>query len=148
MSPAARGAAYWLVRGGLVALGIAPLVPALALGLPGLDALGRFLEAWFSFHCHREPERTLTGVAVCARCHGIYVGLGLGALVAKPRLRPPFHEAWILAGALLMLLDVASEALGWRVAWWPLRLSSGVLLAYPVSVLVVRALAGPEAAHT
>ena len=68
---------------------------------------------------------------------GIYVGLGLGALVGKPRWRTPWLELWLAAAVVAMLADVLSEALGWRPAWAPLRLATGLALSYPAGVLVV-----------
>ncbi len=38
-----------------------------------------------------------------------------------------------------MLLDVLSEAFGFRAAWAPLRVLSGALLSYPVGVALVLA---------
>ena len=130
----------WALRAGLVFLAVAPWVPELVQGLPGLDGLGRALEAWFRFQCERDPARSFAGVAVCVRCQGIYLGMGAGALFGRPRLRAPWHELWIGAGALAMVIDVASEALDIRPAWWPLRLATGLLLGYPAGVLLVRSL--------
>ena len=90
---------------------------------------------------------------VCSRCFGIYAGLGLGALVLRPRLRVWPLRIWVTFGVLLMLADVFTEALGWRppLAW--LRAATGVLLAYPVGATLVWAArslgederAGPDA---
>jgi uncharacterized membrane protein len=131
----------WAVRGLFVFGGIAPFVPAWTEGVPGLASFGRALDAWFSFQCHRETARALVASSVCARCLGIYVGLALGALVARPRFRPAHHVAWVLVAALVLIADVVSEALGWRPPWAPLRFVTGALLAYPAGVSVVRALA-------
>jgi uncharacterized membrane protein len=79
---------------------------------------------------------------VCTRCLGIYLGLGLGALLLRPRLRVGPFRIWLLVGALLMLADVGSELLGLRPAWAPLRLLSGLVLAYPVGSSLVWAARG------
>jgi uncharacterized membrane protein len=128
------------VRALLVFGGVAPFLPALVEGVPGLDAFGGALDAWFSFQCHREEARALVTSAVCARCLGIYVGLALGALVVRPRLAPRKHLAWLAVSAALLLADVLTEALGWRPAWAPLRLVTGFSLAYPVGVSIAGAL--------
>jgi uncharacterized membrane protein len=129
------------VRVLLVLGGVAPFVPGLTEGVPGLAALGRALDAWFSFQCHREAERTFAASAVCTRCLGIYVGLALGALVVRPRLAPRPHAAWMLAAAGALLADVLTEAFGLRPpsAW--LRFATGLGLAYPAGVSLVRAFA-------
>ena len=74
---------------------------------------------------------------VCFRCFGIYAGLGLGALVLRPRLGVWPLRIWVGLAALGMILDVASEHWGLRPEWGPLRLATGVLLAYPVGVALV-----------
>src|SRR5690606_1713663 len=82
-----------LTRALLIMVGVSPWLPLLLRGIPGLDSLGELLEAWFGFQCHRQPERSLlvdtSQLPVCARCFGIYTGLGLGALVLRPRLPGP-----------------------------------------------------------
>jgi uncharacterized membrane protein len=127
------------VRGLLVFGGIAPFLPAWTEGVPGLAALGRALDAWFSFQCHREDARALVASSVCARCLGIYVGLALGALVGRPRLRPAWHIAWLVLAAAALLADVFTEALGWRPPSALLRFMTGLGLAYSASVSVVTA---------
>jgi uncharacterized membrane protein len=120
----------------LVALAALPLAPRLSRGLPGLAWLGPLGLRWFAVQCQRDPARSLVIVGetlpVCARCSGIYLGFGLGALVLRPRLTPAALRIWVLPAGALMLLDVLSEALGLRPAWAPLRLVSGVLLSYPL----------------
>ena len=121
----------------LVGLGLAPFLPSLLARFAALGGLARALNVWFEFQCERDPARMLSLGAVCARCLGIYVGLGLGALIARPRWRSPWLELWLGVAVLAMLADVASESFGWRPAWAPLRLATGLALAYPVGVLVV-----------
>jgi uncharacterized membrane protein len=130
------------VRVLLVFGGVAPFVPAWTEGIAWLAGLGRALDAWFSFQCHREATRSFAASAVCTRCLGIYVGLALGALVVRPRLAPKPHLSWLLGAALVLILDVASEALGWRAPSAPLRFVTGFALAYPAGVSIVRALRG------
>jgi hypothetical protein len=122
-----------LLRALLVALGVAPFVPALA----PLGGLSHALEAWFAFQCERDPSRMLAVGAVCARCLGLYVGLGLGALVARPRLAYPRLELALGGAVALLLLDVASESFDWRGPSGPLRLFTGLALGYLAGVLVV-----------
>ena len=78
--------------------------------------------------------------SVCARCLGLYVGVGVGALIVRPRLRAPWLEVWLALTVLAMLADVASEALGWRPAWAPLRLATGLALGYTAGVNAIVAL--------
>lgn len=130
------------MRWSLVVVGFGPVWVPLVSGLPGLEALARLLGEWYAFQCHREAARTIhwggVGLAVCTRCAGIYFGLGLGALVLRPRLAQWPLRAWVAGAALLMVLDVATEVVGLRPEWAPLRLATGLLLAYPVAVAVVR----------
>ena len=115
-----------------------PLLPLLTKYAPVSAPLEHAASAWFSLHCQRDPGRTLSllGVplAVCARCSGIYFGLGAGALVRRPQLTPRALRLWVLAGAAFMLLDVALEAGGLHAPWAALRVLTGVLLGYPVGV--------------
>lgn len=131
------------VRAALIVVGSAPLWTALLHDVPLASALTRPFDAWFAFQCHRELGRSLflngNPLPVCARCSGIYFGLGLGALVLRPRLSVVAARVWVGTAALIMVLDVLTEALAMRPEWAPLRLVTGLLLGYPVGVLLVNA---------
>jgi uncharacterized membrane protein len=128
------------VRGVLVFAAVAPFLPALFHGIPLLAGFARLLDAWFSLQCERDPARSFPGIAaVCARCLGVYVGLGLGALSARPRLRLGWLQLWIALSALLLLADVLSEAHGQRPASASLRMFTGLLLAYPIALVILLA---------
>lgn len=130
------------VRVLLVAAGLAPWLPWFAELWPPLRPLATLAEGWFGFQCHRDPSRGLAvaGVAlpVCARCFGIYAGLGAGALVLRPRLEPKFLRIWIFAGVFVMLLDVVTELLEMRPASPVVRVLTGALLAWPIGVALVQ----------
>lgn len=125
---------------GLAAIALLPLLPVISAIWPPLSPLERAFAGWFELQCERDPARTLSlgGVplAVCARCSGIYFGLGLGAAVRRPRLSPRALRAWVLAAGALLVTDVALERAGLHSAWSALRLLTGLLLAYPVGVAV------------
>jgi uncharacterized membrane protein len=125
----------------LAAVLLLPFVPRLTRGIPGLSLLGELTLRWFGFQCQRDASRSLVflgeALPVCARCSGIYLGFGLGALLLRPRLGPTWLRAWVLLASALMLLDVLSEAFGFRSAWAPLRVLSGAVLSYPVGVALV-----------
>jgi uncharacterized membrane protein len=129
------------VRGALIIVGIGPFVPIVLGGVPVLDAIARLFGAWFEFQCHRDPGRSLSlfgaALPVCSRCFGIYAGLGLGAAVLRPRLDVWPLRIWVGVAGLVMLLDVATEMLDMRPAWTPLRVLTGLLLAYPVGAALV-----------
>jgi uncharacterized membrane protein len=133
-------------RAVLVITGCLPLVVFAAARVPGLGGMASLLDRWFAFQCERDPARTLhlggVMLPVCVRCLGIYLGLGLGALVLWPRLKVWPLRLWVGAASLLMLADVGSEYLGLRPAWAPLRLVTGLLLAYPVGSSLVWAARG------
>ena len=138
-------ARVWLgpaVRVLLIAIGLSPWLPALASLLPGLEPLASLLESWFGLQCHRDPSRALTfgsvQLPVCARCFGIYAGLGWGALVLCPRLEPKYLRLWLVSSVVVMLLDVATELLEMRPAWPALRVVTGALLAWPIGVALVQ----------
>jgi len=133
-------------RGALLLAGLSPFLPAL-LAQSGAAPVASALDAWFHFQCERDPARMLAAGAVCARCLGLYVGLGLGALVARPRLRSRRLELWLALAALAMLADVGSEWLGWRPTWAPLRFGTGLALGYPAGVAVVAGLVAWVAAE-
>ena len=149
LAPAAR----WVGASLLAGFVLSPLTPLLARFWPAAAPLERALLPWFELHCERDPARTLNllGVplAVCARCSGIYLGLGLGALLRSPVLSPRALRLWVGIGAACMLLDVGLEDRGLHGSWPALRLLTGVLLAYPVGVGLAVALArAPAAAHS
>ncbi len=136
--PRARG-----LRVLLVTVAALPLVPRLTRDIAGLSLLGELTLSWFCIQCQRDPTRALVfwgeSLPVCARCTGIYLGFGLGALLLRPLLAPAWLRAWVALAGALMLLDVFSEAFGLRPAWAPLRTLSGALLSYPVGGALVRA---------
>ena len=144
MTKRARDALGWAVRALLIFGGVAPFVPPLTEGVFGLEPVGHALDAWFAFQCHRDEARSFVFGAVCMRCLGIYVGLALGALVARPELRPARQFVWIVVAAAALVADVLTEAAGLRPAWAPLRFATGLGLAYPAGISIVRALRGPS----
>jgi uncharacterized membrane protein len=131
----------------LASIGVWPLLPVLSSTWPALAPLERLLQPWFALQCERDPARTLwlgkTALAVCARCSGIYFGLGLGALVRRPALAARGLALWALGAAALMLIDVALERGGAHGAWATLRLATGALLGYPVGAGLAALLARP-----
>lgn len=135
-----------VVRGLLVLIGLGPFLPGLFGDLPVLGAVGHALDGWFAFQCHREAARSFGVLGhllpVCSRCFGIYFGLGLGALVLRPRLGATALRLWVGFAVVVMLLDVATEALGMRREWAPLRVVTGLLLSYPVGIALVLAVRG------
>jgi len=143
--PAARRSwpALWLVRALLGAVALLPFAPWVLHGVPGLSLIADACERWFGFQCQRDPARTLhlfgRALPVCARCSGIYFGLGLGAWLAWPRVSARVLRWWMALASLFMLLDVLSEAFALRPAWAPLRVLSGLSLAYPVGVALLSA---------
>ena len=129
------------VRVALLLVGISPFLPMLLGNVPVLHWLSDGVSAWFAFQCHRDPARSLTFWAhtlpVCSRCFGIYVGLGLGALVLRPRLGAWPLRIWVGVAAVVMVGDVWTESLGLRPPSLWLRTLTGILLAYPVGDALV-----------
>jgi len=129
------------VRAALLLVGFSPFLPLLVGKVPVLHWFADAADAWFEFQCHRDPERSLAlfghTLPVCARCFGIYVGLGLGALCLRPRLTVWPLRIWVFVAAVLMIVDVATESVGLRPPSLWLRTLTGILLAYPVGDAVV-----------
>ncbi len=127
--------------------GLAVGASVLALALPwmrdvwGWEALS-FIDAAFGYQCHRLPGRVawLGGVpmAVCSRCAGIYVGIGLGAAMVRPRISARHTTYLVAAAGALMLGEVMLEGAGWWPIVHPVRFVTGAAFSWPVSVLVVR----------
>ena len=132
-----------VVRGCLSGVAAFPLLPRLLGRVPAFAPVSDLALSWFSFQCQRDPARALLiwgqPLPVCARCSGVYLGFGLGALLLRPRLKPRWLRLWVSAASVLMLLDVLSEMFALRPAWAPLRVLSGALLSYPVSAALVYA---------
>lgn len=138
IEPDAARAAWWRWLGvvALSAIGLLPLLPLAVAIVPELAGVARIFGVWFELHCERDPARTLlldgVPLAVCARCSGIYFGLGLGATLHRPHLSPRALRGWVLTAAAIMLLDVELERRGLHDPWSALRVLTGVMLAYPV----------------
>jgi uncharacterized membrane protein len=127
------------LRALLIVVGLLPFLPGPLEHVPGLSLVGHSIDAWLELQCGRDPDRMLGIGAACARCLGIYGGLGLGALIMRPRLPVATLFRLVLAGLLLLALDVGSEALLDRAAWAPVRVATGLAFAYPAGVLAVAA---------
>lgn len=130
------------LRAAMVLFGLSPLWVPLVRPLPVLGTVAGLADSWFALQCARVPERTLLTNAVCVRCLGVYLGLVAGAALAWPRLRAPLLIVWLMFACLVMVLDVATEALDMRPPWAPLRAITGAALGYVAALLVCRASVG------
>jgi uncharacterized membrane protein len=133
-----------VARAAFVAAGVLPwLLTLLRAWLP-LGAVGVALDATFITMCHRMPERTLVlaGVAMplCSRCAGIFAGVAIGALVARPRVSMRAWRWAITATAAGMVLDVATQDLGLHPVWHATRLATGLSFGYALAAACVLAL--------
>jgi uncharacterized membrane protein len=131
-------------RWAFVSLGLLPWISVLLECSAPTRPIGSALRALYGLQCHQRVARSFTlghvTMPVCARCLGIYLGMGLAVLVGRPRLRRDAYKAWILVGLLVLGLDVASEAVGLRPAYAAVRTATGALLAYGVALTVLQAL--------
>lgn len=132
------------VRAGAVVVGLAPWLLPLARAWAPLGAVGVMLDAVFVTMCHRLPERTLVlaGVAmpVCSRCAGIFAGVAVGALIARPALSPRAWRLAITAASVAMLADVVTQDLGLHPVWHPMRIATGFLFGYALAAACVSTL--------
>lgn len=146
MSDRRRWAAW--ARAALIAFGFSPLAAAALRDLPLFGRISDVADVWFTFQCQRDAARGLSflpALPVCSRCFGIYLGLGLGAMLLRPELSPARLRLWVALAALAMGLDVATELFEMRPPSAALRFATGLFLAYPVGAALVRALRPPEA---
>jgi len=105
--------------GGLVIVAVG--VPILLVGLAAGSSweFGAGLRALFADLCHQVPERCLTladgPMGLCARCAGLYLGLGMGHgwFLWRETGEAAAWRGLILGGAVLF----AEWALGWVVGW-------------------------------
>lgn len=131
------------VRTFLIAAAFLPLAVPLLESTDATRWIGQALRRLYGLQCHQRIGRSfaIVGIVlpVCARCYGIYLGLGLAGLFGRPRLRANAYKAWILIGSVLLLVDVASEWVGLRPesAW--IRTSTGALLAYGIALAMLEA---------
>jgi uncharacterized membrane protein len=123
---------------------LAAILPPLVLLLEYFQpthAIGRVLRGLYGFQCHQRATRSLAlgdvALPICARCLGIYLGMGLAALVGRPRLRPDPFKVWILVGVLLVAVDVATEAVRLRPASAWFRTATGAFLAYGIALAIL-----------
>lgn len=135
-----------IVRACLVLVGLGPFLPPLLESVPALRYAGSAFDAWFQFQCHREVARSFTllgqQMPVCSRCLGIYLGLGLGALILRPKLDVWPLRIWVGLAAAAMILDVATEGLRMRPPSGWFRFATGLFLSYPVGTALVVAAKG------
>jgi uncharacterized membrane protein len=121
-----------------------PWLTVLLSKFHGTYAISETLRDVYGFQCHQRASRSFSwlGVSlpVCARCTGIYFGLGFAVLVRRPQLRLNSLKAWLLLGALFLALDVATEYVGLRPTSALFRFVTGAFLSYGIALLLVRAL--------
>lgn len=156
MNPAADRlrAAATLTTAGRVTLFVGGMIPWLlpfGRGYLHLGAVGDAIDLAFTPLCHRLTERTLTLAGVqmplCSRCAGIFAGVALGALVARPRIPLARWRAIIAATGALLLLDVVTQDLGLHPIWHLTRVLSGALFGYAIAVAGITALRGEQQAE-
>ena len=122
------------------------LIALLAGGLVLLAAvgpvfLGDRVHALYGLACHQSPERCLSvaghPMALCVRCLGLFLGFGLGALLALMHpLRRRLALHILLLAAALTACDGAAEQFGLYNNLIPLRLVTGILLGSAVSLMI------------
>jgi uncharacterized membrane protein len=131
------------LRLGFTLLGVLPWVlPLLRAYLP-LGRAGDLLDAAFTTMCHRLPERSLAFAGVtmplCSRCAGIFAGVAVGALVARPRASTGAYKLALAATGVAMLADVVTQDLGLHPVWHVTRIATGAAFGYVMGAACLRA---------
>ncbi len=134
-------------RAALLVAGASPWVmPFVGRWLP--RSIASAVDFLFASTCHRIPSRTLelagAPMPLCSRCAGIFAGLALGAIAARPHLELRRARIWLAGAAALMVADVVAQDTGLHPMWHATRLATGVVLGYVVAVALV-SLARPDA---
>ncbi|MFO0587601.1 MAG: DUF2085 domain-containing protein [Polyangiaceae bacterium] len=123
----------WL-RGALVFSGVLPWVLPFARARLPLGQIGVQLDLVFFSMCHRRAARTLVfeGVAMplCSRCAGIFLGVAIAAVIARPIVTLKTWRALFAVACALMLTDVVTQDLGIHPVWHATRIASGLLVGY------------------
>ncbi len=125
----------------MVTLNVAVILLAGPIGLLWQDA-GELLAGGYNVICHRVPTRCLAvmgmSMAVCARCFGLWLGIGTATwLCAWRRLRIPTAMALICITALSWLAPIIGTGVDTALA----RTLSGLLGGIGVTVCTGRAVA-------
>lgn len=127
----------------LAMIALAPLLLAHRLTFPAV-----LIYNSLSFVCHQIPARSFHfagyPLAVCARCLGLYVGFGVGALIF-PLWRPfstnrsPVAPArrWLLLALAPTITDIGLDFLGWWENTFASRFSTGLLLGAALAFYVI-----------
>lgn len=119
------------------ALALSPFVSGLVGG-----RAAAWLDLVFVGMCHRLPERSLRFLGetmpLCSRCVGLATGLGLGMLIAWPRLSVRSLRLAVTIGAAAVFVELTTQDLGWHPVWHATRLLSGWLVAYPLGAAVTQ----------
>jgi uncharacterized membrane protein len=136
-TPSARAT---LVGVAFTTLALLPWITVLLRLHPLTQPASLLLERLYGLQCHQRLDRTFAVLGeplpVCARCSGVYLGLGLAVWVGRPRLRLDALKAWMLAAGLVLVADVASEAVGLRPASALFRAFTGAAFAYGIGLVV------------
>ena len=125
-------------------LAVLPWLSALLAGSAYTRHLATVISELYGFQCHQRAARAFTFsgqiLPICARCTGIYAGLGLSIWVSRPRLRPGSYKAWFLIGAIVIALDVATELVALRPASAWFRAATGAFLSFPIALAILQTL--------
>lgn len=119
-------------------LWMALVIGAPLLRLAGLDSIASGIYEFFGLICHQRPERSFAfaghALAVCHRCTGLYLGLGVGLLILPwlPGLRRRLDTAprTILLFALPMLIDFSLGEANVPVS----RVVTGIVASFPIAL--------------
>ncbi|AKT36309.1 DUF2085 domain-containing protein [Chondromyces crocatus] len=137
------------MRMGLVLIGVLPWGLPVARAYFELGVVGDALDRMFAPMCHRLPERTLVVTSVlmpvCSRCAGIFSGLVVGAMIARPLLSMRTWRVLLCIASAAMVGDVVIQELGIRPLSHSARLATGFSVGYCMAVAFVTHVSGERA---
>jgi len=89
----------------------------------------------FSPVCHQNPERSFWSLPLCARCFGLYLGLGLAGLFL-PLFSLPFSRRLIIIGVAASLALAGLSAFSSALDGNYVRLGLGLSVGAGIALLI------------
>lgn len=138
----------WVIGLAVVFVWVALILVAPIAKANGLVAVSTPLYHFFSYICHRLPERSFfiegEQFGVCSRCFGVYFGL-LAGFVVYPLWRKideiePLPRFWLFLSLIPISIDWSLTIFGIWENTFLTRFITGLILGFACSTFIVPAL--------